>query len=65
MAKCATCGKEMPDERLEYGLTHCSNCTNQTKAYGVMEYGHKTAGVLIITDESGYHELRKTASQRR
>jgi hypothetical protein len=62
---CATCGRNMPSERLELGLAHCSNCTNQTAPKGAMEYNHKTAGVLIVTDEKGFSKLKKTAGERR
>lgn len=65
MANCATCRAEMPEERLELGLAHCSGCTDQTKPRGAMEYSHKTAGVLIVTDDAGLAELKKPAEERR
>jgi hypothetical protein len=55
----------MPDERLELGLVHCSKCTDQTKPKGAMEYSHKTAGVLVVTDDAGLQELKKPAEERR
>ena len=63
--KCATCGREMPEERLEFGYFNCTKCNMQERPKGVMEYGHKTAGVLIITDDIGFRELKKPASSRR
>lgn len=65
MAKCALCGCDMQQERIELGLYHCRNCNKQQRPKGVMEYTHKTGGVLVITDEEGFKELKKTASERR
>jgi hypothetical protein len=55
----------MPEERLEFGYFNCTKCNMQERPKGVMEYGHKTAGVLIITDDIGFRELKKPASSRR
>lgn len=55
----------MSNERLQYGLHHCSKCTDQSKPKGVMEYSHKAGGVLVVTDDKGFRELKKTANERR
>ena len=63
---CITCGMEIPEERAELGFHTCIKCTPQRKIYGVMEYGHKTGGTLIVTDNYKlFRELRKPANLRR
>jgi hypothetical protein len=49
----------------EFGYYNCTKCNAQERPKGVMEYSHKTAGVLIVTDDIGFRELKKSASSRR
>jgi hypothetical protein len=66
MCKCAFCGQVMPEERLELGLTECIKCAPQDRPLGVMEYGHKTAGVLVVTySRQEFEDLKKPANKRR
>ena len=64
---CKICGREMPIERYElFGLTICSRCAPQNKIKGVMEYSHKTAGILVLCEtEEEFHMLKKPANRRR
>jgi len=56
---CQVCQVPIPDERLEAlpGVTTCVSHSTATKTEGVVEYGHKTAGVILI--------LPKDPEQRR
>jgi len=56
---CEVCKKQIPEERLEAlpDTWRCVKCSNETKTQGVVEYGHKTAGVILI--------LPKDSEQRR
>ena len=66
MCKCALCGKDMPQERLELGLGNCISCSPQGRPLGVMEYGHKTAGMLVLTySREEFLALKKPANRRR
>lgn len=61
-AGCARCGRPMPAERLEFGLTRCKECSPQGRPKGVMVYDHKTAGVLCVTDsEEAFRALKRSA----
>ena len=68
MHKCPSCGCLVPDERLELlGTEYCIKCSpDRPPLRGVMEYGHKTAGVLVLTDDpTEFEALKKPANQRR
>jgi ribosomal protein L37AE/L43A len=64
---CPKCGKKTPNERyILVGTMLCTTCTVDKPIYGVVEYGHKTGGVLIITEsKEEFDQLRKPANQRR
>ena len=65
---CPCCGKEVNDLRQKLlGTPNCGWCTPQLgKLYGCMEYGHKTAGVLVVTsNRKEFLQLKKAANQRR
>jgi hypothetical protein len=56
---CEVCGQQIPEERIE-ALPETFRCVAHsaaTKTEGVVEYGHKTAGVILI--------LPKDPEQRR
>jgi len=66
--KCPTCGRDVPDERLELlGTEYCIHCTTEKPPLlGIMEYGHKTGGVLVMTESrSEFDMLKKPANHRR
>jgi hypothetical protein len=54
---CPKCGKAVSNERTELiGTDLCVNCTPQKpKPKAIMDYSHKTAGVLMICDDIPYH----------
>jgi len=66
MMKCSCCNCEMPDERADFGFYSCSNCLQIKSPKGVMEYPHKTGGMLIIVDsDKVFKILKKPANQIR
>lgn len=48
---CTKCGKPMPAERLELGLSKCKECSPQGRPKGVMVYDDKAGGTLRVTDD--------------
>lgn len=65
---CPSCGAKVSNTRSELlGTELCIRCTPQIqKPLGVMEYGHKTAGVLVLAHtREQFLELKKPANRRR
>lgn len=58
---CPDCGKLVSDERLELlGTETCEKCTPQgDKVLGVLDYSHKTGGVLMLTSNRKHFEMMK------
>ena len=66
--KCPNCGESVPDERTELlGVVTCAKCTPQKpKPLGVLDFSHKTGGVLMITDDMKLFKLlKKPINQQR
>jgi hypothetical protein len=66
--KCPSCGKEVPLDRYKIlGVKTCIECTPTVKPYlGVMNYKHKTGGVLIkTTDPKEFAKWKLPANRRR
>ncbi len=61
IAKMCACGQEIPAERLEVfpDATACAGCSTVGKNKVFMEYGHKTAGALVIVDWADKESIRK------
>lgn len=58
---CITCEQEIPAERLEI-LPHtktCVKCSNEKKKVGFMDFGHKTAPVLVVINPENSEDLRR------
>jgi len=65
---CPACGKSTFDLRIELlGVVTCVQCTPQpTVVYGLMDYSHKTGGVLqIINDKKMFDKMKKPINQQR
>ena len=68
MHLCPKCNKEISNERAALINTMlCPTCsTPPPKIYGVVQYGHKTAGTLTITDSyRAFKFLKKTVNKQR
>lgn len=66
--KCPSCGEDVPDERITLvGVVTCTKCTPQPgKLYGIMDYGHKTGGVLTMTEDPElFKVLKRPINQQR
>lgn len=61
---CSKCGKPMPAERLELGLSKCKDCSPKGKPKGIMVYGHKTGGVLETVDEQVFKEMKGSSDDK-
>ena len=48
--KCGSCGAAIPAARLRAlpGATTCVRCSDAEPRRGLMDYGHKTGGVVVI-----------------
>lgn len=49
MRNCVVCRREIPPARLKVlpDTETCVGCSQEEKTLGVMEYAHKTGGVLV------------------
>lgn len=66
--KCPNCGADVADERtVLLNTLCCAKCTPQaSKPMGVMNFDHKTGGVLmLITDKKIFRILKKPINQQR
>lgn len=66
--KCSKCGEGFP--KLRADLLHVDTCLKCTppsaKLFGVMDYGHKTAGsLMLIQDQRTLKMLRRPANRQR
>ncbi len=61
------CGVEIPEERIELGLTTCKIHSTAVKPVGFMVFGHKTAPDIVIVNSKNKEQLRQAqnADQRR
>lgn len=59
MKQACVCGAEIPEERLELGLTTCVAHSRQSPSQGFMMYGHKTAGEVVIINGGDPEKLRQ------
>lgn len=64
---CPNCGIPVSSERKELlGVVTCPACTPQAeKLYGIMEYGAKAGGVLVVGSRKLIDTLKKPANRRR
>lgn len=48
--KCRKCHQKIPEGRLEAvpDATTCVGCSDVQKVKGLMDYGHKTAGAIVM-----------------
>lgn len=53
------CGVEIPEERVELGLTTCKTHSRAAKPVGFMVYGHKTAPDIVIVNSNNKEQLRQ------
>jgi len=67
MHTCPKCGSEVDDERRELlGIDLCIRCTPQHGLWGIMDFSHKTAGVLmLVEDYKLFKQLKKPINQQR
>ena len=58
---CESCGKKIPRERLECvpETTTCVGCSKVPVYRGFMEYGHKTAGFLVMLPNDDDESVRR------
>ena len=58
--KMCGCGKEIPAERLEVfpNATSCAGCSTVVRNRVYMEYGHKTAGALVVVSGDDKESVR-------
>lgn len=60
MYSCKVCDKEIPDGRVELGFTDtCVDHSMAKKHYGLMDYGHKTAGAVVIHRGGNEESIRR------
>ena len=57
MLKCF-CGREIPEERIEFGFKTCVEHSGAKQSIGFMSYGHKTAGEVVIISGSDKEQQR-------
>lgn len=66
--QCPICGKETSNQRkIITGLMTCVDCAPKVEnPKGIMEYGEKAGGVLVICQsEAEFQNLKKPANRRR
>jgi hypothetical protein len=62
---CKTCKGKIPDERVALGYKDtCVKHSEEKAYYGLMEYGHKTAGYAVIVKPSGDAEKDNEIKRR-
>lgn len=66
--KNCSCGKEIPQERLDLGFKVCVICgeriAQQNRLRGYMHYGHKTAGSIVLTTKAGLRNYQKVSHRQ-
>lgn len=64
---CEKCVKPIPQERLDIlpNTFRCVACSDESKTEGVVEYGHKTAGVICILPKDPEMKRRALRAHRR
>lgn len=61
---CIYCNSVIPEGRLEFLVETgrrlvCIDCTNESKAVGFMDWGHKTAPSLVMVPANAKETIRK------
>lgn len=61
---CIYCRSGIPEERLTFlqefnKILTCMNCSNEKKAVGFMDWGHKTAPSLVMVPANARETIRK------
>lgn len=59
--QCEICGQEIPVERLEVipGCTTCVEHSREVQKVALLEYGHKTAGSVVVIDGNDTESVRR------
>jgi hypothetical protein len=61
MKQCG-CGNEIPQERYDLGYKVCVVCgekfAQKKKPYGYLNFGHKTAGSIVITNKTMFEQYK-------
>jgi hypothetical protein len=67
MIQCG-CGNEIPQERFDLGYKICTTCgekiAQSRKPVGYISYGHKTAGAIVVTTQSGLDNYKKVSYRK-
>ena len=65
--KCG-CGNNIHPERVSLGYKICVECGEKVarmkRPVGYMHYGHKTAGAIVITSQTGLKNYKKVSHRR-
>lgn len=59
------CGVTIPQERVEFGLKTCIDCSDVKPKKGLMSYAHKTAGSIILIPDNPEAERQAFRAYRR
>lgn len=61
---CIYCQESIPEGRLEFLIEYnkiitCVSCSNEQRAVGYMDWGHKTAPSLVMVPANAKETIRK------
>jgi uncharacterized protein YaiE (UPF0345 family) len=61
---CRYCHSDIPEGRLEFLIEYnkiitCVSCSNEQRAVGYMDWGHKTAPSLVMVPANATETIRK------
>lgn len=67
---CMHCNAEIPSDRVEFLQSSgrpcvCINCTAESPKLTLMEYGHKTAGYLVVVGKGDEHKALRAYRRAR
>lgn len=67
---CMHCGVEIDSDRVEFLVETgrpcvCQRCTTETPRLALMEYGHKTAGYLVVVPRGDEHKALRAHNRSR
>lgn len=68
--RCMHCQSVLPQERVEFLQESgrpcvCTNCATESPKLALMEYGHKTAGYLVVVPRGDEHKALRAYRRSR